>query len=180
MRITGGDWRGRPLQAPGKLKGIRPTADRVREALFSILISKMGDLNEVRVLDLFAGTGALGLEALSRGAAQATFVEKSAQSRALLSKNLATFGDVRASLLPKDATRLGPNPDAPYSLVFADPPYGRGLAEKALAAVLGGGWIAPGATIVVEESAAIIWPEGITETGSRRYGDTNLHFGEAA
>lgn len=177
MRITGGTWRGRTLTGPGKLKGVRPTADRVREALFSILTSQGWEPEGSIVLDLFAGTGALGLEALSRGAAQATFVEKSAQTRALLTQNIAQFTDAQTKIISQDATRLGPNPGPPATLIFADPPYAKGLAERALAAALKSNWIASGALIVVEESEPLTWPEGFTPTDTRRYGDTQLHLG---
>src|SRR5437016_8260917 len=134
MRIVGGRLRGHNLSAP-KSQTIRPTADRLRESLFNILAHGYGDpITDARVLDLFAGTGALGLEAVSRGAAFALFVDDGAEARALMRDNVDQlgFGGV-TRVFRRDATRLGPaHPVEPFSLVFADPPYGRGLAEKAL------------------------------------------------
>ena len=178
MRIVGGRLRGRPLAAP-KTQAIRPTADRLREALFNILVHRHGDpVSGARVLDLFAGTGALGLEALSRGAAFALFVDEDAEARGLIRGNIATLGLGGVSrIFRRDATRLGPaHPLEPFSLVFADPPYGRGLAGPALAAAREGGWLAADAIAVVEESAdaAFAAPEGFAELDRRRYDDTEL------
>ena len=186
MRIIAGDWRGRALATLGKGDAgahLRPTTDRVRESLFSMLAGgRFGEpIGAARVLDLFAGTGALGLEALSRGAAQAALVDDGRVAQRLIRDNIAKCGaGPRARLLARDATRLGANPDAPFSLVFCDPPYGKGLGEKALAGALAGGWIAPGAIVVWEESAAIAPPPGLTLLDSRRYGDTNIAILEAA
>lgn len=186
MRIIAGDWRGRALASVGKGDAgahLRPTADRVRESLFSMLGGgRFGDpITEARVLDLFAGTGALGLEALSRGAAEATFVDDGRVAGRLIRDNIATLkaGD-RATLAARDATRLGPNPGAPHTLVFCDPPYGKGLGETALQAALTGGWIAPGALVVWEESADVSPPPGLALLDARRYGDTVIHILEAA
>ena len=185
MRIIAGDWRGRPLAAVGKGDAgahLRPTIDRVRESLFSMLAGgRFGDpITDARVLDLFAGTGALGLEALSRGAAEAVFVDDGRAAQNLIRQNIATFdARDRADLVGRNATRLGPCPDAPFSLVFCDPPYGKGLGEKALAAALSGGWIAPGALVVWEESAEVSPPEGLAHRDARRYGDTVIHILEA-
>src|SRR5438874_3350938 len=146
MRIVGGRLRGRALAAP-RSQGVRPTADRLREALFNILVHAYGDpVSGARVLDLFAGTGALGLEALSRGAAFALFVDDGAEARALLRENVAALGLGGVSrIFRRNATRLGPaHPVEPFSLVFLDPPYRAGLAEKALAAARDGGWLKPG------------------------------------
>src|SRR5688500_14345736 len=135
MRIVGGRWSGRNLQGPKK-DGIRPTADRLRESLFNIMAHAYGDpVTGARVLDLFAGTGALGLEAASRGASFALFVDDGAQARALLRENVATLGLGGVTrIFRRDATRLGAaHPLEPFSLVFLDPPYGQGLAERALA-----------------------------------------------
>src|SRR6267142_1466265 len=151
MRIVGGRLRGRALAAP-KSQAIRPTADRLRESLFNILLHAYGDpVSGARVLDLFAGTGALGLEAISRGAAFALFVDDGAEARALLRQNVATLGLGGVTrIFRRDAAKLGPaHPIEPFSLVFLDPPYGHGLAEKALAAALGGGWLADDALVVV-------------------------------
>lgn len=156
---------------------LRPTSDRVRESLFSMLTGgRFGDpVTGARVLDLFAGTGALGLEALSRGADHVTFVDDGRAAGRLIRQNIAKCraGDETA-LIARDATRLGPNPGAAHDLVFLDPPYGQGLGEKALAAALAGGWIEPGATLVWEESGPVTPPEGMTPLDSRRYGDTTI------
>ena len=180
MRIVGGNFRGRTLVAPKSL-AVRPTADRLRETLFNILIHAYGDpVTGARVLDLFAGTGALGLEALSRGAAFALFVDEGAQARALLRENVAALGLGGVTrIFRRDATRLGAaHPVEPFSLVFLDPPYRAGLAEKALAAARDGGWLKPGALIVVEEAAdaAFKAPEGFAESERRTYDDTEVVF----
>src|SRR5581483_11525653 len=154
MRIVGGRFRGRTLAAP-KSQAIRPTADRLREALFNILIHAYGDpVTGARVLDLFAGTGALGLEAMSRGASFALFVDEGAEARALIRGNVEALGLGGATrIFRRDATRLGAaHPVEPFALVFLDPPYGRGLAPKALASARAGGWLLPGALVVVEEA----------------------------
>ena len=182
MRIIAGRFRGARLAAPGAQGGgeahLRPTSDRVREALFNLL--DHGDhppIEGARVLDLFAGTGALGFEALSRGAGAVVFVDDHAPARALVRENaerLGVTGSVR--IWRRDATRLGPCRGAPYSLVFADPPYGSGLARAALESALSGGWIAPGATVVLELAAreALAPPEALAIADDRRYGDTRI------
>jgi 16S rRNA (guanine966-N2)-methyltransferase len=180
MRIVGGRFRGRTLQAP-KSQAIRPTADRLREALFNILVHAYGDpIEGARVLDLFAGTGALGFEALSRGASFVLFVDDGAEARALLRGNVEALGVGGATkVYRRDATRLGPAaPLAPFSLAFLDPPYGKGLAERALASAREGGWLAPGALAVVEEAADAGFkaPEGFEELERRRYDDTEFVF----
>ena len=180
MRIVGGRFRGRALAAP-RTRDIRPTSDRLRESLFNILGHAYGDpVTGARVLDLFAGTGALGLEAMSRGAAFALFVDDGAEARALIRENVATLGlGGVTKILRRDATKLGAAyPIEPFSLVFLDPPYGRGLAAPALSAARGGGWLAPAALIVVEEAvdAAFTAPDGFTEIERRRYDDTELVF----
>src|SRR5881394_2000398 len=145
MRIVGGRLRGRALAAP-KSQAIRPTADRLRESLFNILAHAYGDpVSGARALDLFAGTGALGLEALSRGASFALFVDDGAEARALMRQNIETLGLAAATrIFRRDATKLGPaHPVEPFSLAFLDPPYGKGLAEQALAAMRDGGWLTP-------------------------------------
>jgi 16S rRNA (guanine966-N2)-methyltransferase len=178
MRVVGGRLRGRSLASP-KTTVIRPTADRLREALFNILLHAYNDpIADARVLDLFAGTGALGIEAVSRGAAFVLFVDDGAEARALLRENVATLGLGGASkVFRRDATKLGPaHPIEPFSLVFLDPPYGKGLAERALASAHSGGWLAAEALIVVEEAAksAFTAPEGFTELERRRYDDTEF------
>ena len=180
MRIVGGRLRGRTLAAP-KSQAIRPTADRLREALFNILVHAYGDpVTGARVLDLFAGTGALGLEALSRGAAFALFVDDAAEARALLRENVATLGlGGTTRIFRRDATKLGPaDPVDPFNLVFLDPPYGKGLAEKALVSARDGGWLAADALIVVEEAADAGFkpPDGFEQLERRRYDDTEFAF----
>ena len=154
MRVVGGDFRGRPLAAPHS-RDIRPTSDRLRETLFDILAHRYDCLDEARVLDLFAGTGALGLEALSRGASYALFVEEGVEARGLIRRNIETFGLTgRTRIFRRDATRLGAaGTVAPFDLVFADPPYGRGLGELAIEAARDGSWLNPGAICVLEELA---------------------------
>lgn len=180
MRIIAGDWRGRPLAALGKGDAgahLRPTTDRVRESLFSALAGgRYGDpLTDARVLDLFAGTGALGLEALSRGAAFATFVDDGRVAARLVRQNIATLGAAgRSRFIQRDARRLPPNADAPATLVFLDPPYGRALGAATLAQARATGWIAPGALIVWEESSDQPAPEGFAPLDHRRYGDTHV------
>jgi 16S rRNA (guanine966-N2)-methyltransferase len=178
MRIVGGEFRGRPLAAP-RGRDIRPTSDRLRETLFDILIHRFGDpVTGARVLDLFAGTGALGLEAMSRGAAYCLFVEENAEARSLIRRNIESLGLTgRTRLFRRDATRLGPaGTIVPFSLLFADPPYGRGLGEKALASARDGGWLANGAICTVEESASAELREiaGFTPVVERIVGDSRL------
>ena len=180
MRVVGGRLRGRALAGP-KSPAIRPTVDRLREALFNILLHAYGDpVSGARVLDLFAGTGALGIEALSRGAAFALFVDDSAEARALLRENVAALGLGGSSrIFRRDATKLGGvHPLEPFSLAFLDPPYGQGLAEKSLAGALAGGWFTPGALVIVEEAAksAFAAPDGLIELERRRYDDTEFVF----
>lgn len=177
MRIIAGEFRGRRLASVGKGDAgahLRPTTDRVRESLFSVLTS-LDVIDGARVLDLFAGTGALGLEALSRGAETVVFVDDGRVAGKLIAENIRTLGcRDRARLVRRDATRLGPCEEDPFDLVFLDPPYGKGLGEKALAAALAGGWIAPDALVVWEESTAMAVQEGFELRSSRRYGDTHV------
>jgi 16S rRNA (guanine966-N2)-methyltransferase len=180
MRIVGGKLRSRALAGP-KSQSVRPTSDRTREALFNILTHAYGDpVTGVRVLDLFAGTGALGIEAISRGAAFALFVDEGVEARALLRQNIETLGLGGVTrIFRRDATRLGPaHPVEPFSLVFLDPPYGKGLAEKALASAREGGWLKPQALVVVEEAAdaGFTAPEGFEELERRQYDDTASVF----
>ena len=181
MRIVGGRLRGRALKGPGS-DAIRPTSDRLRETIFNILAHAYDDpVAGARVLDLFAGTGAMGLEALSRGAAFALFVDESAQARGLIRENIETLGVGGATrLFRRDATRMGAAaPNAPFSLVFCDPPYGKDLAPRALASCAAGGWLTPGALIVVEEAqgAEVHLPEGFEKVERRDYGETAVVFG---
>jgi len=180
MRVVGGRLRSRPIAGP-KGPGLRPTADRLREALFNILQHAYGDpVQGARVLDLFAGTGAFGIEALSRGATFALFVDDGVEARALLRQNSETLGLGGISrIFRRDATKLGPvHPIEPFSLVFLDPPYGKGLAEKALVSARDGGWLKSQAPVVVEEAAdaAFKAPEGFEELERRDYDDTQLIF----
>ena len=180
MRIVGGRLRSRALVAP-KSQAIRPTTDRLRETLFNILLHAYGDpVAGARVLDLFAGTGALGIEALSRGADFVLFVDDGAEARAILRENIAALGLGGVTrIFRRDAAKLGAaHPVEPFSLVFVDPPYGKGLAERALASALAGGWLAPGALIVVEEAAQsrFVAPPGFIELERRPYDTTELIF----
>jgi 16S rRNA (guanine966-N2)-methyltransferase len=178
MRIIGGARRGLTLAEVGAgdaAAHLRPTSDRVREAIFNLLINGgYGDpVTGARVLDLFAGTGALGLEALSRGAARVTFVDDGAAARALIRANIEKMQAMGATdLYRRDATRLGDNRGAPFGLIFLDPPYGKGLGEAALASAVAGGWLAPGAMVVWEENTPPLPPAGFTHLDQRRYGDT--------
>jgi 16S rRNA (guanine966-N2)-methyltransferase len=180
MRVVGGKYRSRPLAGP-KSQAVRPTSDRLREALFNILAHSYGDpITGARVLDLFAGTGALGIEAISRGAAYALFVDEGVEARALLRDNVEALGLGGVTrIFRRDATQLGPaHPIEAFSLVFLDPPYGRGLAEKALTSARDGGWLKPEAMIVVEEAAEAAFkaPDGFTELERRQYDDTEFVF----
>ena len=184
MRVVGGRLRSRPIAGP-KSSAIRPTADRLREALFNILIHGYGDpVTGARVLDLFAGTGALGIEALSRGATYVLFVDEGAEARALLRENTQTLGLAGVTrIFRRDATRLGPvYPVEPFTLAFLDPPYGKGFAEQALASAREGGWLVPGSIVVVEEAVASSFkaPEGYEELERRAYDDTEFVILRAA
>ncbi len=181
MRIVGGRFRGRAIGAPsGALT--RPTSDRVRESLFNILVHGIDgfEIEGARVLDLFAGTGALGLEALSRGASYCLFVEDNPDARGILRENIEQLGLTGASKVwRRDATKLGPAaPMQPFRLLFADPPYGKGLGELALGAALNGGWLSAGAVCVLEERADVelTVPAALALLDTRIYGDTALHF----
>lgn len=182
MRIIGGRLKGKRLAAPGAVGGgkahLRPTSDRVRESLFNLL--EHGDyppIGGARVLDLFAGTGALGLEALSRGAERAVFIDDGAAARGLIRQNIEDLGVIgQTKLWRRDATRLGPCRGAAYTLIFADPPYRQGLGIAALSSAREGGWLAPEALVILEEHAAeeIAPPDGLTLRDSRTYGETRI------
>jgi 16S rRNA (guanine966-N2)-methyltransferase len=177
VRIVGGALRGTHLAPVGEgdpRAHLRPTSDRVREAIFNLLLNSQGmELEGVRVLDLFAGTGALGLEALSRGAARVAFVDDGAAARALLRRNIEICRAMGVTdVWRRDATRLGPNRGPGYRLVFMDPPYGKGLGEAALASAVEGGWLAPGVVVVWEEGVAPAVPGGFELLDQRRYGET--------
>lgn len=181
MRIVGGRHKGAALVAP-KTRAIRPTGDRTREAVFNILAHGAFDaaIEGARVLDLFAGSGALGLEALSRGARFCLFIDTGAESRALIRRNVEALGLTGATKIwRRDATRLGPARPMPgFDLVFADPPYGQALGTAALASLLAGGWLAPDGLVVLEESAdvEVVAPAGLAAVDRRVYGDTQLVF----
>lgn len=189
MRVIGGRLRGRNVQGPRGLE-IRPTTDRMRESLFNILahhpvLAKAGSgLEGARVLDLFAGTGALSVEALSRGAEFAVLVDTGVEARGLQRENIEALGlGGAARILRRDATSLGPvTPFTPFTLVFCDPPYGKGLGEAALASALAGGWIAKGGLVVLEERAgvAVALPAPLTLIDQREAGETQLLFAQMA
>lgn len=185
MRIVGGRWRGRKLAAVGAgdpAAHLRPTTDRVRETLFNLLINgRHGDLvTGARVLDLFAGTGALGLEALSRGAVQATFIDNGTASRALLRENIGLCqAQGITKVFRRDATDLGAVQGPPFDLIFLDPPYGQGLGERAIVSLQAGGWLAPDAVVVWEDSMAPVLPPGLDLIDQRRAGGTVLTLARA-
>ena len=179
MRIVGGSLRGRRLQSP-KDQSIRPTTDRNRESLFNILRHRFADHLQGRVLDIFAGTGALGLEALSRGASDVLFVEKSSQGAALIQQHIADFGVAsNARLLRRDATKPGRlDSDLPFDLIFADPPYGKKLGEQAVAALRQNGWLAENALLVLEEKKSALPKQldGFDMLDQRSFGETEIGF----
>ena len=178
MRIIGGKSRGLHLAPVGEgdaTAHLRPTSDRVREAIFNLLINGGygNPVQDARVLDLFAGTGALGLEALSRGAARVAFVDDGTAARALLRRNIELMRAMGSTdVWRRDATAMGPNRGPGFGLVFLDPPYGKGLGERALASCVAGGWLSPQAMIVWEESTAPLPPQGFDLLDQRKYGDT--------
>jgi 16S rRNA (guanine966-N2)-methyltransferase len=182
MRIIAGEFRGLALTSVGKGDAgaqLRPTTDRVRESLFNVLAGgKFGDaVSDARVLDLFAGTGALGLEALSRGGEHVTFVDDGRKAQSLVHANIEVCrAQSRTTVMHTDATRLPANPDAPYDLVFLDPPYAKALGEKAISAVLSGGWLTPRALVVWEESVTITVPPALTLLETRKYGGSLINF----
>jgi 16S rRNA (guanine966-N2)-methyltransferase len=184
MRIVAGKFRGAQIEAP---KGLvtRPTSDRLRQALFNVLEhgAPAFDFEGARVLDLFAGSGALGLEALSRGARYCVFIEENAQARAAIRRNVETLGLTGASKIwRRDATRLGPvGTLQAFDLIFCDPPYGQSLGERALAAAAEGGWVKQNAIAVLEERADhdIAWPTPFLEIDRRRYGETAIAIARA-
>ena len=180
MRIVGGEFRGRTLATP-KSSDIRPTVDRTRESLFNIIGHVYPDaLDGTRVIDLFAGTGAVGLEAMSRGCRQALFVENGIEGRGLLWENIDALGlHGRARILRRDATQLGqPGTMEPFQFLFADPPYGQGFGEKALMAAHAGRWLSPGALVILEERADVTLAVDpvFRPLESRIFGDTRMEF----
>lgn len=180
MRIVGGRFKGLTLHAPSD-QAIRPSTDRLRESVFNVLAHRFDDpADGARVLDLFAGTGALGLEALSRGARSALFIDMSAAARALVRRNLEAAGVMGLARISKrDATHLGPaSGTSEFSLVFMDPPYGKKLADGALKSITHGGWLAKDALVVVEEKAGIdvAIPQAFSAEDRREYGDSQVLF----
>ena len=179
MRIVGGRFKGRPLRTPTSQE-TRPTADRLRETLFNVLAHAYGDpASGGRVIDLFAGTGALGLEALSRGAAHALFVEQGSAARALIRDNVEALGVAGlCRIFRRDATKLGDVQAAPFDLAFLDPPYGQGLGESALVSLRDGHWLSAAALLILEEaaSAEVAVPAGFATVERRDSGDTQLLF----
>ena len=184
MRITGGSLRGRRLVAPQDIR-VRPTSDRIRQAVFNMLQHKDFGidfaLEGAAVADLFAGTGALGIEALSHGARWCLLVDDSADSRALQRENVEALGLTGATRIwRRDATDLGPlspSGGGPFHLVFLDPPYHKGLIPKALASLKDGGWLAPNALLVAEtESSEPFDAPGFTVIDERDYGETRIRF----
>lgn len=180
MRIVGGALRGRKLLTP-EGAAIRPTSDRVREAVFNILLHGIEDfdIDGARVIDLFAGTGALGLEALSRGAAFCLFVDDGVEARGLIRDNADVLGLTgQTRIFRRDASKLGASAAGRFALAFLDPPYGKGLAELALAELAKGDWLEPGAVVVVEESSGLFSerPTGFALLDRRSYGDTDVTF----
>ncbi len=181
MRIVAGKFRGRALATPPDHR-IRPTSDRVREAVFNILAHGIDDysIEGARVLDLFAGTGAMGLEAISRGAQNCLFVEEDAEARGLIRQNVEAFqltGVTR--IYRRDATDLGEaGARDRYDTAFLDPPYGKGLGELALGSAIAGGWLVAQSVVVLEErrGTAIAWPAGAAHLETRCWGDTDVHF----
>jgi 16S rRNA (guanine966-N2)-methyltransferase len=188
VRIVAGRLKGHTLATP-RGQGIRPTSDRLRGTIFNVLAHGLArhavafDLLGARVLDLFAGTGALGLEALSRGASFAAFVDDGAEARGLIRQNIEAMGlGGQTRLLRRDATRLGPvAPFEPFTLALLDPPYGKGLGERALVSALAGGWLSPGAIVVLEEAAgtALSWPPGLRPLDTRDAGAGQVSFAVA-
>jgi 16S rRNA (guanine966-N2)-methyltransferase len=176
LRIIGGRWRGLKLAEVGAgdpAAHLRPTSDRVREAVFNLLTNgKHGDLcRGARVLDLFAGTGAFGLEALSRGAELAVLVDSGAAAGKLIAANMAKMREAAVRHVKADATAL-PKTQEPFGLVFLDPPYGKSLGERALASAMAQGWLAEGAVVLWEEAAPMAVPEGFGLLEQRGYGET--------
>lgn len=182
MRIIGGQLRGlrlSPVGAGDAAAHLRPTGDRVREAVFNLLINGgYGDpVSDAAVLDLFSGTGALGLEALSRGAGRAVFMENGRVALDLLTRNIALCRmEAQSEVLRRDATRPGLWDGDGFTLVFLDPPYGKGLGEKALVALSDGGWLHPDVLIIWEEAAQKDAPAGFERLDARRYGDSWIHI----
>jgi len=184
-RIIGGSAGGRRISTP---RGVatRPTSDRVREALFSAIESWCGSLQGLRFLDLYAGSGAIGLEAWSRGAGVVTMIEQDRRTAALITANAKDLGFAKADVrIAAVSGALHTAPAAPYDIAFLDPPYPLedAAVDTDLAALASNSWLVPGALVVVERSARSTepnWPEGLEAMRSRRYGETVLWYGHAA
>ncbi|MEE4350856.1 MAG: 16S rRNA (guanine(966)-N(2))-methyltransferase RsmD [Pacificimonas sp.] len=176
MRIIAGDWRGRRLHAPGG-PGTRPTSSRAREAVFSMLLSELGTFTGLRIADLFAGTGALGLEALSRGAAHVTFVENDRAALAALRRNLADFAAGERAVIRSEALPSLGSLTQPVDLAFLDAPYGQGLTAPAIAALRDRHWLSPHALVCAETGAGEALAADSFETlKTRRYGKAEVHL----
>jgi len=178
MRIVGGQFRGRALKSPSS-NAIRPTSDKLRESIFNILAHAYDDpITDARVLDLFAGTGALGLEAMSHGAKFALFIDEDAEARGLIRANIEMLSLTgMTKIFRRDASKMGElGALAPFDLVFCDPPYGKGYAEKSLTSARQGKWLSPSAFLVIEEAvkSAFKTPEGFEELERREYGDSEI------
>jgi 16S rRNA (guanine966-N2)-methyltransferase len=175
MRIIAGEWRGRPLVAP-QGRATRPTSDRAREGLFSMLASRLGSFEGLRVADLFAGTGALGLEALSRGAAFCLFVDNDREAVAAIKRNLERLGAADRGDVQAQGVEHSPPPPRPFDLVFLDPPYRSGLEEAALERLAEPAWVAPGGLVSVETAGALAPPAAFAVEADRKFGKAHLHL----
>ena len=182
MRVIGGSLKGRRLSTikqEGNLNSLRPTTDRIKESLFNILLGGKFDLKmeKTRILDIFAGSGALGIEAISRGAKSCTFIEKNKACIRILDANLNICNlKNQTNIKTFDATKFPMNPDPPYDLVFVDPPYRKSLGEAAIGSALASNWISDTALIVLEEGEQKSSLQGLKLEDTRIYGDTILHF----
>ncbi len=174
MRIIAGTWRARPVIAP-EGRATRPTSDRAREGLFSMLQSRLGSFEGLHVADLFAGTGALGLEALSRGAAHCTFVDNDRNAVASIQRNIAAFGAGERADIRAQGVEHAPPPPRPFDVVFMDPPYAAGLAEMTLGRICNSGWIAPGGLVSLEtDRDRPPAPQGFVIEAERRFGKASI------
>ncbi len=178
MRIVSGKFRGKKLATP-RSDAIRPTTDRTRESLFNILSHRLS-LDGLRIMDCFAGTGALGLEAMSRGGSFCLFVDEGVEARGLLRRNVEAMAlQGQTKIFRRDAARLGERGNlAPFDLAFVDPPYGKGLGERAISSLRKGGWLTPDALVVIEERAGCLPVSipGFGEVDRRSFGDTEIAF----
>ena len=184
MRVVGGRFKRRPLASVGKgdeAGRLRPTSDRVKESLFNVLEHGYRDFDGARVLDIFAGTGSLGIEAISRGAEHVTFVEKGRIGQNLIRKNIELFQcSKECDLIGADATKLGICKSEPFDICFSDPPYGKGLGLRALQQLMTGNWLQNQTLIVLEEGEEITLPLPFVIKETRQYGDTWIHIAELA